>query len=125
MSFNDLHLPLQKVIDLGEVDRWLRGMTQVVPRSIYKKSPEDGIELDVHTFPFGKATVDKGEIERMIGFRQLIAAASGKNVRIDMAIDESGLEVSFQADKTFSESQLFGASYANVLPVLFMDRRKK
>ena len=128
-EFSNLSLPLQKVIDLGEIDRWLRGVAGIVPqRSI--ASPETSIAADIHveahdfnthTLYYGNShLITTGDIERMVGFRQLLTAASQQNIRVD--VDDLGggqIEVAFVPDKTFSQSRVFGASYSNVLPALF------
>lgn len=127
-EFNDLSLPLQKVIDLGEIDRWLRGVSGIVPQRSTAQ-PEtastfiqaDEHDFNTHTLYYGNShLISTDDIERMVGFRQLLTAASQQNIRVD--VDDLGggqIEVSFTPDKAFSQSRVFGASYSNVLPVLF------
>lgn len=135
-EFSDLSLPLQKVIDLGEIDRWLRGVAGIVPqRSAPTPDPVPAdtalplIEVSVqdfntHTLYFGNShLITTADIERMVGFRQLLTAASQQNIRVDVSDLGAGqMEVSFAPDEAFSRSQVFGASYSNVLPALFGGR---
>lgn len=132
-DFNELSLPLQKVIDLGEIDRWLRGVAQIVPQSTplreAAEAPIDHLPLPMveeqdfncHALYFGNGhLISTNDIERMVGFRQLLTATSQLNVRVDVERLAAGhMEVSFDPDTPFSQSRIFGASYANVLPVLF------
>jgi len=130
-DFKDLSLPLQKVIDLGEIDRWLRGVAEIVPQ---RNTPLEAQAIPVphphgeslqnfnaHTLYFGNShLIDAADIERMVGFRQLLTAASQQNVRVDVTDMGSGhIEVAFDPDAPFSRSRIFEASYANVLPVIF------
>ena len=136
--FNNLSLPLQKVIDLGEIDRWLRGVAELVPLSAEtaqgsaqsRESCTDAYEVTAHDFNthalyYGNShLISGGDIERMVGFRQLLAAASQRNIRLDVSDHGGGhLEVSFTPDEPFRASRIFGASYANVLPVIFTHGR--
>jgi hypothetical protein len=134
--FNSLSLPLQKVIDLGEIDRWLRGIAELVPLPERSGSPHlaphgnnedaDGFLLSEHDFNshclhFGNShLITSSDIERMVGFRQLLATASQHNIRLDVSDHGGGhLEVCFDPAEPFRGSRVFGASYANVLPVVF------
>ena len=137
--FNSLSLPLQKVIDLGEIDRWLRGVAELVPlpermntaRSAPQDSDEDadGFLLSEHDFNshclhFGNShLITSVDIERMVGFRQLLTTASQLNIRLDINDHGGGhLEVCFSPEAPFRDSRIFGASYTNVLPVMFARR---
>lgn len=138
-EFSDLSLPLQKVIDLGEIDRWLRGVAGIVPqRSAVQSDPAppetapplievSTQDFNTHTLYFGNShLITTGDIERMVGFRQLLAAASQQNIRVDVSDLGAGqMEVSFAPSEAFSRSQVFGASYSNVLPALFGSRPKR
>lgn len=130
--FKGLSLPLQKVIDLGEIDRWLRGVAELVPQRSDARAPApangqtDGIDVSFHDFNshclhFGNShLITCGDIERMVGFRQLLTTASQRNVRLDICDHGGGhLEVNFAPDEPFRASRVFGASYSNVLPVIF------
>jgi len=129
--FKGLSLPLQKVIDLGEIDRWLRGVAELVPQrsdSGGERAAEEthGITVSFHDFNshclhFGNShLITCADIERMVGFRQLLAASSQKNIRLDICDHGGGhLEVSFSPEEPFRASRIFGASYSNVLPVIF------
>lgn len=135
-EFSDLSLPLQKVIDLGEIDRWLRGVAGIVPQRCTAQQDSPAAEtalplievsaqdFNTHTLYFGNShLITTTDIERMVGFRQLLAAASQQNIRVDVSDLGGGqMEVSFAPNEAFSRSQVFGASYSNVLPVLFGGR---
>lgn len=128
--FNGISLPLQKVIDLGEIDRWLRGVAEIVPGRIISSSSSvcslsDGAhDFHSHSLHYGNShLITERDIERMVGFRQLLASASQQNVRVD--IDDHGgghLEVCFTPNEPFRRSRVFGACYTNVLPVIFSPR---
>lgn len=131
-DFNNMELPLQKVIDLGEIDRWLREILPMMPRATDNRLQQ---ERDLHTAAYevthhdfnthvmtigNRNTIESADIEKMVGFRRLITACSQANMRVDISLlGHGGLEVAFNPDESFSRSQVFGASYANVLPVMF------
>ncbi|MEZ0262737.1 MAG: hypothetical protein ACAH80_17155 [Alphaproteobacteria bacterium] len=120
---------MQKVLSLGEIDRWLRGLVHLVPKH-EKNQPQqqmqtEGMEvefLDVntHIMPYDTPLIENEDIERMHGFRQLVAACSQANVKVDMALPgHSAVQVVFEPAEAFSRSMIFGTTYANVLPVMF------
>lgn len=125
--FKGISLPLQKVIDLGEIDRWLRGVAEIVPGRSFAAAPtvrplSDGAhDFHSHSLHYGNShLITERDIERMVGFRQLLASSSQQNVRVD--IDDHGgghLEVTFSPQEPFRRSRVFGACYTNVLPVIF------
>ena len=131
-DFNNMELPLQKVIDLGEIDRWLREILPMMPRhaddrpqkerdlhsAAYEVTHHD---FNTHVMAFGtRNVIDSIDIEKMVGFRRLVTACSQANMRVDISLlGHGGLEVAFNPDESFSRSSVFGASYANVLPVMF------
>jgi hypothetical protein len=134
-DIKDLSLPLNKVIELGQVDRWLRGIADIVPqptdhsddvmqeRELHSSLP--GLTVSVlnsnaHILPFAETDlVEKSDITRMKGFQQLIQSASRSNVRVDIdSVGGAALEVNFEPDEPFSRSQVFGATYANVIPAV-------
>jgi hypothetical protein len=131
-DFKDLSLPLQKVIDLGEIDRWLRGVAEIVPQrnapvdTQAVPAPHNPSDLtlqnfNAHTLYFGNShLIDGTDIERIMSFRQLLTTASQQNVCVDITNMGSGhIEVAFDPHAPFSHSRIFEASYANVLPVIF------
>lgn len=119
---------MQKVLSLGEIDRWLRGLVPLVPK------PETGnggpmvtegmevefLDVNTHVMPYDAPQIETDDVERMHGFRQLIAACSQADVRVDMALPGHGaVQVVFEPGEVFARSNIFGTSYANVLPVMF------
>ena len=137
-DFSNIKLPLQKVIELGQIDRWLRGIAEIVPHPA-PSEPRFSPERDMHSGALtvvpqdfnthilainAKSLVGTDDIERMVGFRNLLSAASKQNVRVDISsADGKSLEVSFDPDEVFSRSRVFGASYSNVLPAIFSKRK--
>lgn len=134
-DFKDLSLPLNKVIELGQVDRWLRGIADIVPqptdhtqevmqeRELHASLPGLTVAVldsNAHILPFAEGNlVEQSDITRMKGFQQLIQSASRSNVRVDIeSVGNAALEVNFEPDEPFSRSQVFGATYANVIPAL-------
>ena len=116
-----LSKPLQKVIDLGLIDLWLRGIVPLVPKKPKKELSDMAVDFNRHAL--GYLSVDSivpADIEPMVGFRQVIAAASQRNIKIEVTMAQSGdIEIAFSPEKPFTESLVFGASYANVLPAIF------
>ena len=134
MSFDimDLDLPLQKTLDAGEIDRWLRGLAAMVPRASDPKhdiSQERDLpviagmtvtELDMNTHVLGYGSYEKikeADIEKMVGFTRLTDACKQGNVRIDIINHGKGsLEVTFEPEESFSSSRVFNRNFANVVP---------
>jgi hypothetical protein len=120
------------VLDKSKIDGWLRGISDIVPRSTLLEAgaveaqPTPGIEVVEHNFN-SHTTMDEAlraltpaDIEATVGFRQLLAACKKNKVRVDIDfLGHGALEVAFTPDEDFSKSRVFGASYVNVLPVLF------
>jgi len=135
-EIKELKLPLQKVIELGTIDRWLRGIAKIVPLRATPAAAKDaeaevgGLsslrqDFNTHTLSINRSSlVGTDDIERMVGFRSLLNAASANNVSLNVSsVDGAALEIAFDPDKNFSRSHIFGASYANVLPAAFTGRR--
>ena len=131
-DINNLDLPLQKVIDLGEIDRWLREILPMMPRHHGEgTTPERemhvaGLEVTHHDFnthvmAYGTHNlIESSDIEKKPGFRRLLTACSQANMRVDITmLGQGNLEVSFHPEDPFSRSRIFDASYVNVLPVMF------
>jgi hypothetical protein len=131
-DINNLELPVQKVIDLGEIDRWLREILPMMPRHAGEPTTPErdmrtaGYEImhhdfNTHIMSYGTSTlIESMDIEKTVGFRRLVTACSQANMRVDVTmLGHGSLEVAFNPDETFSRSRIFGASYANVLPVMF------
>lgn len=137
-DINDMKSVHHRVMELGSIDRWLRGIADIVPQPTppdYTFTQErdmhtiTGLEVayldtNMHVLSLDEATaVADEEIEKMKGFRDLVNAASHNNVRVDITnIGGNGLEISFEPDEPFSRSRIFGASYTNVLPAFFGGR---
>lgn len=138
-DLNDLRLPLKKVLVCGEVDKWLRGVSGLAPAAAdpgHSVSQEKDLhtaqhidvihhDFNTHILNYGSSQlIDEADIEKMVGFRQLISACSKNNVCLEISnLGQGNLEVAFDPERLFSSSRIFGASYANVLPVLFGVRK--
>ena len=135
-DFKDKSLPLDKVIELGSIDRWLRDIAKMVPKpadpgnsfsqerdlhSVIPGYEVTALDPNMHVLPFAsRDLITDSDIGRMKGFQSLMATASQKNVRVDIAsINGDAIEINFEPDEPFSRSRAFGASYANVLPAIF------
>lgn len=135
-DIKELKLPLQKVIELGTIDRWLRGIAKIVPQPVTSADAQTaevqagGLhslrqDFNTHTLAINRSSlVSTDDIERMVGFRSLLNTASLNNVSINIsAVNGMALEIAFDPDKNFARSEVFGASYANVRPAVFTGRR--
>ena len=117
------------------MDRWLRGIADIVPqptdhsddvmqeRELHASLPGVTVAVldsNAHILAFAETSlIDQSDITRMKGFQQLIQSASRSNVRVDIeSVGGVALEVNFEPDETFSRSQVFGATYANVIPAV-------
>lgn len=140
-DFKDKNQPLDKVIELGSIDRWLRGIAEIVPhpidpghsftqeRDMHAKSSSFGMEhldANVHVLPFNsRDLINDRDIEGMKGFLRLMNAAARRDVRVDVAsVHGDALEITFAPDEPFSQSKAFGASYVNVIPAFFGGPRR-
>jgi hypothetical protein len=116
-KYNGLSAQLQKVIDLGLIDSWMRGAAQLAPHAgaVAHK------EFDTHVLYVGTCeNIGNEDISATVGFRQLLTTCSQHDVKIDItALSDGHLCVAFDASKDFTHSRVFGARYTNVLPVLF------
>lgn len=117
-------LPLRKFIVLGEVDRWLRGLVDMVPApsNEAQEIPQESAlhtagYMDVsymdfyhHNLAFGENTgISPEDIKPLTGFRNLIAACSRNNIGVDVQEVCSGnIEVAFDPHAPFSKSSIFG-----------------
>jgi hypothetical protein len=120
MSFeiNDLQLPLQKLIDAGIVDSWLRGIALLTPQGLP--------DLNHYTHKFDPHSgITPREIERLQGFRQLLQSCAKNDVCVDISNAEPGkLTVAFDPGAPFAQSKVFNSAYARVIPVAFGNRQK-
>lgn len=127
MTLGDLSLPLQHVLHLGEMDRWLRGIAHIVPpRNPRRPASDDGLLRDFNRYVLkarAEIPVAAKDVQTLTGFRQLVAMASQKNVRLDIADHDGVLVVAFLPDQAFAHSVIFGANYTNILPALFGGQR--
>lgn len=112
---------MQRAIDLGLIDNWLRGLSQIVPRPLSRQA-QDYLD-DFNTHLIGYDCVDGitiTDLQNLTGCRQLLAACSKNNISIEIKTNKDGyLSVSFKPELEFKYSKVFGASYHNVSPALF------
>lgn len=135
-DFRDKKLPLDKVIELGIIDRWLRGIAKIVPkpsdpghkftqeRDLYAVSPamlSVPLDSNLHSLAYAsRDLIEERDIEAMRGFQSLMNIARQKDICV-VVTSKNGvaLEISFDPEAPFSRSVAFGASYSNVLPAIF------
>lgn len=117
-KYKSLGHEMQKVIDLGLIDHWLRGLHDLVPRRASANDP-DG--FNTHLIAYDCIdSIEPAHIQNLTGCRQLLAGCSRHDVGIDIHLLPDGhLCVAFQPERQFRNSTVFGASYHNVLPTLF------
>lgn len=135
-DFKHLKPAVDKTINLGIIDNWLRGVCGMVPESVHKKQATvqeqeiDGVEVtfldaNTHTLCFGShELIKESDIEKMVGFAQLVKTCSQSNVRLDLAnMGQGNLVVDFTPEEPFTKSEVFGAKFTNVLPGVFGMKR--
>ncbi len=134
-EFGHLKPAVKKAINSGIIDSWLRGLCALVPeaKSNTPTSQEtvtvagmDVATLAINTFTLcygyddNHTLIDHPDIEKMDGYKQLIAISSQNNVRLDLTDMGSGnLIVDFTPEEPFSNSEILGKKFTNVLPGLF------
>jgi hypothetical protein len=135
-------ISMQKVVDLGIIDSWLRGVAVLAPPGadprddvmqefnlhtapVMKRRPDELPDLNRHTLSHDSAaSISHGEIRAMPGFRRLLQACSRNDVRIDVTDLGGGrLEALFQPDEPFLQSRIFGGCHIAALPEFFRDRK--
>lgn len=117
-EINKLNPYSQKMIDLGIIDSWLRGICGIVPHC----SKPHG--FNKHLLACETDTIHQDDIIVMTGFRQLIAACSHSDICIEFGFLPDGhIGVEFTPEKNFMHSTIFGASYTNVVPALLGGRK--
>lgn len=136
-EFGHLKPAVKKAINSGIIDNWLRGLCALVPES-KPASPEppspisgmDVATLAINTFTLcygyddNYSLIEHIDIEKMDGYKQLIAISSQNNVRLDLKDMGSGnLIVDFTPEEPFSTSEILGKKFTNVLPGLFGMKR--
>ena len=105
-SAKKLSPQMNKIIRLGEIDRWLRGLADMVA----KHASALPMHMD-HLLPKSAGDLSQANIEDTIGFRRLIASCALKNtgLQVEMSQDDN-LNISFPDGKEFSDSVIFGVS---------------
>ncbi len=116
---------MQKVIDLGLIDQWLRGLCEIVPRSALTHPRPVDDEFNTHLIAYECTdAINTLHIQNLTGFHQLLSASAQQNVAVDIYLRKNGyLMVSFKPERQFKLSQVFNARYMNVVPRLFAKGR--
>ncbi len=106
---------LRKVIELGEVDLWLRRMADSVPHRAAASTIATG--EPVHK-PL-PAAISARDIRDTQGFRQLTTACRQNDVCLDARLTpDHRLEIGFPAGRRFKDSRTFGEEpHARAAPV--------
>ncbi|MFH1158881.1 MAG: hypothetical protein V1721_08430 [Pseudomonadota bacterium] len=110
-----LRLQIQKAIDLGEIDRRLRGISEVTPRFLDTASrPSSTFLYDAYSHTISYASpIRRDEITNMVGFRKLLHACFREDVMLTVkSPDIRTLNIRFEPTSHFSESSVFGASHS-------------
>jgi hypothetical protein len=102
-------LPLQKIINLGIVDHWFRGLSVLTPQHGAHDMPphDDTYNFNRHILHHG-TELTRAEIEKSAGFKQLVQSCSKNDVCVDISGGMDELEVLFMPERGFSDSCVFG-----------------
>lgn len=120
-KIKSLGYEMQRVIDLGLIDHWLRGLSQITPRPLSRDPADFADDFNTHLIAFDSTdSITADHIQNLTGCRQLLATCNKHDVFVEMKFNEDDhLSVVFQPEHQFKKSVVFGASYHNVLPTLF------
>lgn len=112
---------MQRVIDLGLIDNWLRGLSQIAPRPVSRDAADYADDFNTHLIGYDCVdSIKPDHIQNLAGCRQLLATCSKHDVFVEVKFSKDGyLSIKFQPELQFNNSVVFGASYHNVLPTLF------
>lgn len=116
-KYKSLGHEMQRVIDLGLIDQWLRGLGDMVPRA--DMHDEDGFNTHLIAYDCVN-TIEPAHIQALAGCRQLLDGCTRRNVAVEMDLLPDGhVVVAFRPEDNFNASRIFGMSYSNVRPVSF------
>ncbi len=112
---------MQRVIDLGMIDHWLRGLSDIIPRNLSTQTRDIAEEFNTYLMAFDCTdSIESTHIQNLTGCRQLLSGCAQQNIAVEIKfIDNGHLYVAFKPENAFAKSQIFGFSYKNVLPTLF------
>lgn len=136
-DINHLKNALNKADMLGVVDTWLNAVRFAVQAAVENhedKTPAPKVEgMDVaelventHVLAYNaKARLPQTEIEKLQGYNALLDTCRAKNVCLILADTGTGsLIADFTPGDAFANSEIFGKSFANVVPGNFTRPRK-
>ncbi|MDD9900272.1 MAG: hypothetical protein OXT65_04775 [Alphaproteobacteria bacterium] len=116
--------PLKKFINTGIIDNWFRGAANLVPQKASGTGlPSLAADFNEHTLDTRDLDgITHKDIQRTKGFKQLIAACSRQNVRLDLTDNGDGeLKICFKAEESFRHSTVFGRSSDSCFPGIFCE----
>lgn len=124
-KIKSLGYEMRRVIDLGLIDNWLRGLSQIAPRPLSRDAKDYADDFNAHMLGYDCANgIEATHIQNLTGCRQLLTTCSKHDISVNVEIKENGyLSVIFKPELDFRHSAVFGASYRNVLPTLFTRNR--
>lgn len=102
---------MQRFIDLGLIDSWLRGLTDIVPyrHSFSETSPAEGA-FNTHMIGYETAgAITPEQVINLRGFQKLVACAESRDIAFSCHNGTEGyLKITFHPDRPFSATRIFG-----------------
>ena len=120
-KIKSLGYEMQRVIDLGLIDNWLRGLSEITPRPLSRDAADYADDFNTHLIAYDCIEgIEPAHIQNLQGCRQLLTTCDKRDVSVEVKIlDDGHLSVAFQPENQFKSSRVFGASYHNVTPAPF------
>ncbi len=111
---------MQRVIDLGLIDSWLRGLSEIIPRPRHGTMPDDNA-YNTHMIYFDSAEhIGSTDISKLTGLGQLLTGCTQQDIGITVTLDdERHLRVEFRPELPFASTTVFETGYGNVVPTSF------
>ena len=111
---------MQRVIDLGLIDSWLRGLSEIIPRPRHGSLPHDNT-YNTHMIYFDSAEhIGSEDIVKLTGLGQLLTGCTQQDIGLNVRLhDENHLRVEFKPDLPFASTSVFDTAYGNVVPTSF------
>lgn len=119
-KIKSLSLEMQRVIDLGLIDSWLRGLSEIIPRPRHGTKTDDNA-YNTHMIYFDSAElIGDSDISKLTGMGQLLTGCTQQDVGVSVKLeDERHLRVEFKPELPFASTTVFETAYGNVVPASF------
>ena len=119
-KIKSVSLEMQRVIDVGLIDCWLRGLCDITPRPRHGQPADDG-GYNTHMIYFDSAeAIGSADIIKMTGLGQLLTGCTQHDVGVNIKLaDEHHLRVEFKPELSFAATAVFDTAYGNVVPTVF------